>query len=138
MKTILYHPYKEKEYIYDVILLEIHIFRFFLKLIRLLWNFKTASLLTPSLTPENFNSIGSVVFEISYVKISKSWKWEKFTELYPYIPEWWAAAAKRRFMFASPRVGSRAKNKIHNITMFILVDIYEDILEYYVQVRIII
>ena len=30
------------------------------------------------------------------------------------------------------------KNKIHNKTMFILVDIYEDILEYYVQVRIII
>ena len=33
---------------------------------------------------------------------------------------------------------AKARNKIHNITMFILVDIYEDILEYYVQVRIII
>ena len=65
MKTILYNPYKAKEYIYDVIFLEFHIFRFFLKLIRLLWNFKTASLLTPSLIPENFNSIGSVVTEIS-------------------------------------------------------------------------
>ena len=41
-------------------------------------------------------------------------------------------------MFASHRVGSRAKNKFHNIPVFILVDIYEDILEYYVQVRIII
>ena len=41
-------------------------------------------------------------------------------------------------MFASPPVGSRAKNKIHNITMFILVAIDKDILEYYVQVRIII
>ena len=59
-------------------------------------------------------------------------------QLYPYIPEWWGAAAKRQFMYASPHVGSRAKNKIHNLTMFILVDIYEDILEYYVQVRIII
>ena len=41
-------------------------------------------------------------------------------------------------MFASRCVNSKARNKIHNITMFILVDIYEDILEYYVQVRIII
>ena len=78
MKTTLYNPYKAKKYIYDVIFLEFHIFGFFLKLIGLLWNFKTTSLLTPSLTPENFNSIGSVVFEISYVKISKYWKWEKF------------------------------------------------------------
>ena len=53
---------------------EFHIFLNFLKLIGLLWNFKTASLLTPSLIPENFNSIGSVVFEISYVKILKYWK----------------------------------------------------------------
>ena len=71
MKTILYNPYKAKEYIYDVIFLEFHIFRFFLKLIRLLWNFKTASLLTPSLIPENFNSIGSVVTKILYAKILK-------------------------------------------------------------------
>ena len=47
MKTILYNPYKAKEYIYDVIFLEFHIFRFFLKLTTLLWNFKNASLLPP-------------------------------------------------------------------------------------------
>ena len=74
-----------------------------------------------------------LTFDLSSIKT-----WGLLTELYPYIPEWWAAAAKHWFMFASPRVGSRAKNKIHKITMFILVDIFEDILEYYVQVRIII
>ena len=67
-------PYKAKEYIYDVIFSEFHILTFFLKLIGLLLNFKTASLLSPSLTPENFNSIGSVVTEISYAKISENKK----------------------------------------------------------------
>ena len=56
--------------------------KIFLKLIGLLWNFKTASLLTPSLIPENFNSIGSVVFEISYVKILKIRKILK--NIFPY------------------------------------------------------
>ena len=37
---------------------EFHILTFFCKLDGLLSNFKTASLLTPSLTPENFSSIG--------------------------------------------------------------------------------
>ena len=59
------------EYTYGTDFPEFHIYKFFLKLIGLLSNFKTASLLTPSLIPENFNSIGLVVFEISYVKISK-------------------------------------------------------------------
>ena len=45
---------------------------FILNLIRLLCNFKTASLWTPSIMPENFSSIGSVVFEISYVKCFQS------------------------------------------------------------------
>ena len=67
------YSYKTIEYTYGTNFPEFHIFKFFLKLIGLLWNFKTASLLTPSLIPENFNSIGSVVFEISYVKISKYW-----------------------------------------------------------------
>ena len=59
------------------------------------------------------------------------------TELYPYIPEWWAAAAKHQFMFPSPRVGSRARqNPQHNYVYFS--GYLEDILEYYVQVRIII
>ena len=53
---------------------EFDILTSFLKLDGLLWNLKTASLLTPSLIPEHFSSIGSVGFEISYVKISKSWK----------------------------------------------------------------
>ena len=59
------------EYTYGTDFPEFHIFKFFLKHIRLLWNFETASLLTPSLISENFNSIGSVVFEISHVKILK-------------------------------------------------------------------
>ena len=74
MKTILYNPYKAEEYIYDAIFSEFYTLTFFLKPVGLLWNFKTTSLLTPSLTPENFNSIGSVVTEISYAKISKYWK----------------------------------------------------------------
>ena len=62
-------------------------------------------------------------------------------ELYicvPPQPELLAAAGKYQFMFASPRVNGKARNRSHNITICILVDIYEDILEHYVQVRIII
>ena len=45
--------------------------KYFLNLLGLLLNFKTASLLTLSLIPENFNSIGLEVFEISHVKTLK-------------------------------------------------------------------
>ena len=69
---------KTIEYTYGTDFPEFHISTIFLKLIGLLWNFKTTSLLIPSLIPESFKSIGSVVFEISYVKIWKSWKWEKY------------------------------------------------------------
>ena len=62
---------KTIEYIYGTDFPEFQILKFFLNLIGLFWNFKTASLLTPSLIPENFNSIGPVVFEISDVKILK-------------------------------------------------------------------
>ena len=65
---------KTIEYTYGTDFPEFQILNFLLKLIGLLWNFKTDSLLTPSLIPENLNSISSVVFEISYVKISKYWK----------------------------------------------------------------
>ena len=50
---------------------EFLILDFILKLIRLLWNFKTASLLTPSIIPESFSSIDPVVSKISHVK---TWK----------------------------------------------------------------
>ena len=62
---------KTIEYTYGTDFPEFHISTIFLKLVGLLWNFKTASLLIPSLIPETFNSIGSVVFEISHVKILK-------------------------------------------------------------------
>ena len=60
---------KTIEYTYGTDFPEFQILKFFLKLIELLWNFKTASLLISSLIPENFNSISSAVFEISYIKI---------------------------------------------------------------------
>ena len=53
-------------------------------------------------------------------------------------PEWLAAAGKHQFMFACPSFNSKARNKSHDLTVCILMDIYEDILEYYVEVRIII
>ena len=43
---------------------EFHILNFILNLIRLLGNFKTASLSTPSIIPESFSSIDSVVSKI--------------------------------------------------------------------------
>ena len=63
------------------------------------------------------------------------------TELYiraPPYPEWLAAAGKRQFMFACPSFNSKARNKSHDLTMCILVDIYEDTVVYCVQVKIII
>ena len=41
-------------------------------------------------------------------------------------------------MFACPGFNSKTRNKSHDLTMCISVDIYEDIVEYCVQVRIII
>ena len=41
-------------------------------------------------------------------------------------------------MFACSSFNSKARNKSHDLTMCILVDIDEDIVQYYVQVRIII
>ena len=57
MKTILYDSYKDKEYIYDVVFPEFLVLIFYLKIIRMFWNFKTAMLLIPFIIPENFNPI---------------------------------------------------------------------------------
>ena len=73
--------YKTIECTYGTDFPEFDISKIFLKLIGLLWNFKTASLLTPFLIPENFSSIGPVVFEISYVKILKMRKMRKVSFL---------------------------------------------------------
>ena len=77
-RNLITKSYSNKtiEYTYGANFPEFQIETFFLNLLGLLWIFKTTSLLTPSIIPENFNSIGSVVSKISHVKTLKSFSFD--------------------------------------------------------------
>ena len=65
------HSNKTIEYTYGTDFPAFQILILFTQSSRIALKLKTASLLTPSLIPENFNSIGSVILEISHVKTLK-------------------------------------------------------------------